>query len=107
MLATAGICTRQYLPGHSGYCWRDVRLRRRITRQKGVERTENAKCRNRRASNGAEHCLAYALKDYQEMETCYEREYLLRNRQWAKLSEAEHFKAADLYKIMAPDMLIN
>ena len=50
------------------------------------------------------------LNDYpihEEMETCYEREYWLRKHQWAKLSEADQIKAADLYKIMAPDMLIN
>ena len=52
----------------------------------------------------------YVLNDYpihEEMETCYEREYWLRKHQWAKLSEADQIKAADLYKIMAPDMLIN
>ncbi len=40
-------------------------------------------------------------------ETCYEREYWLRRHQWAKLSEADQLKAAELYKICAPDMLIN
>jgi hypothetical protein len=72
--------------------------------------TENTKCRIRGAPNGAEYCLVYALDDYpihEEMETCYEREYWLRKHQWVKLFEADQFKAADLYKIMAPDMLIN
>ncbi len=67
--------------------------------------TENAKCRIRGASNSAEYCLVYALNDYpihEEIKTCYEREYWLRKHQWAKLSEADRFKATDLYKIMAP-----
>ncbi len=72
--------------------------------------TENAKCRIRGAPNGAEYFLVHALNDYtnhEEMETCYEREYWLKKHQWAKLSEADQFKAADFYKILAPDMLIN
>ncbi len=66
---------------------------------------ENAKCRIRGAPNDAQYSLVYALNDYpihEEMKTCYEREYWLRKHQRAKLSESDQFKAADLYKILAP-----
>ena len=69
----------------------------------------NAKCRIRGAPNGAQYCLVYALDDYaihEEMETTYERDYWLRKIQWEKLSEPDKVKAADVYKICAPDMLV-
>ena len=72
--------------------------------------TENAKCRIRGAPNGAEYCLVYALNDYpihEEMETSYDREYWLHRLQWEKLSEPDKVKAADVYNICAPDMLID
>jgi hypothetical protein len=70
----------------------------------------NAKCRIRAAPNGAKYMLVYALGDYQiheEMETSYDREYWLRRMQWEKLSEPDKVKAADVYNICAPDMLID
>ena len=71
--------------------------------------TNNAKCRIRGAPNGAKYCLVYALQDYsihEEMETTYDREYWLQKIQWDKLSEPDKVKAAELYNICAPDMLI-
>lgn len=72
--------------------------------------TNNAKCRIRGAPNGAKYCLAYALQDYsihEEMETTYNGEYWMRKIQWEKLSESDKVKAAELYNICAPDMLID
>ena len=72
--------------------------------------TNNAKCRIRAAPNGANYCLVYALNDYnihEEMETTYDREYWLKKMQWEKLSEPDKAKAAELYNICAPDMLID
>ena len=62
------------------------------------------------APNGAKYCLLYALNDYpihEEMDTQYDREYWLRKAQWEKLSEPDKVKAADVYNICAPDMLID
>ena len=70
----------------------------------------NVKCRIRGApTNGAQYCLVYALDDYaihEEMETCYERDYWLRTIQWEKISEPDKVKAADVYNICAPNMLV-
>jgi hypothetical protein len=52
----------------------------------------------------------YALNDYpihEEIDTQYDREYRLRKAQWEKLSEPKTVKAADVYNICAPDMLID
>ena len=72
--------------------------------------SNNAKCRIRGAPNGAKYCLVYALNDfpiYEEMDTSYERDYWLRRIQWNKLSEPDKVKAADVYNICAPDMLMD
>jgi hypothetical protein len=72
--------------------------------------TNNAKCRIRGAPNGAKYSLLYALNDYpihEEMDTQYDREYWLRKPQWAKLSEQDKVKAAEVYNICTPDMLID
>jgi hypothetical protein len=67
-------------------------------------------CRIRQAPNGARYCLAYALRDGKkgdEVETSYERDYWLRTAQWEKLTDQDKVKAADVYNICAPDMLID
>ena len=54
-------------------------------------------------------CL-YALSDYpihEEIDTQYDREYWFQKAQWEKLSEPDKVKAADVYNICAPDMLID
>ena len=71
--------------------------------------SNNAKCRIRAAPNGAKYWQVVALNDYpihEEMETQYDRDYWLRRAQWEKLSEPDKVKAADIYNICAPDMLI-
>ncbi len=68
-------------------------------------------CRIRQAPNGARYCLAYALKGGkkgEEVETSYVRDYWLRRAQWEKYpNKTKSVKAADVYNICAPDMLID